>query len=257
MTSTTTYPTKLKKPKEIKEWQGMINEVICGDGTKGIKLIPNECADLVVLDPNYQDWDMLCLNGLIEDAKRILSPTGNILCFTKQPFDFELRKCVYDIFRREIIWSFNNGGAWVSNKMPLVSFQKIYWLTPNDDFFFNERSGVSYNEKTKSTKRKNKVFGGYKAEGKEFVKSDEGTWVRDHYHFEKPLCGEIPAKPEELMEILLQCFCPAGGLVVDPFMGSGTTARAAKNLGMDFIGLEIRRDYCRYIEQRLQQLNLF
>jgi len=48
--------------------------------------------------------------------------------------------------------------------------------------------------------------------------------------------------------------CPPGGVVLDLFMGSGTTALAAKRCGRDFVGFELNPDYCAIIEQRLAAL---
>jgi len=57
--------------------------------------------------------------------------------------------------------------------------------------------------------------------------------------------------PEALIEIPIKFGCPKGGVVLDPFMGSGTTAMVAKKLGRDFIGIEISEEYCRLAEKRL------
>lgn len=204
--------------------------------------LQDESVDLVVLDPNYNEWDKLCEQGLICQAVRVLKPTGNIICHTKQPFDYNLRREINYIFRREIVWTFCNGGAWVSNRMPLVSFQKIYWCTVSNDFYFNPRTGIDYAESTKDFKRTNKVFDGYNEEGREFKKSKDGVWLRDHLHYNKPMCGKIPAKPLELVQIMLRCFCPQGGVVLDPFIGSGTTAVAAIKEGRRYIGYELDKD---------------
>ncbi len=215
-----------------------LNTLIHGDALDLLSKIEDNSIDFLILDPDYQDWDKLNESGLMIEAVRVLKSTGNIVCFTKQPFDYNLRIEVNPIFRREIIWSFSNGGAWVSNRMPLVSFQKIYWLTTSKNFYIDVRTGLEYNEGTKSMKRTNKVFGGYEAEGKQFEKSDEGTWIRDHYHFNKPQCGKIPAKPEELIRILIKCFCPENGIVLDPFFGSGIVGTVCKNLNRNFIAFE-------------------
>lgn len=50
--------------------------------------------------------------------------------------------------------------------------------------------------------------------------------------------------PEKLVEPCILAGCPKGGLVLDPFMGSGTTCIAAERLGREFIGIDINPDYC-------------
>jgi len=50
---------------------------------------------------------------------------------------------------------------------------------------------------------------------------------------------------------MIKASCPPGGVVLDPFMGSGTTAIAAKRLGRQFAGFELNPDYCAIIEARL------
>lgn len=214
------------------------NTVTEGDALELIQGIEDQSMDLIILDPDYQDWKDLVKRGLIEQAVRVLKPSGNIICFTKQPFDLPLRIHVDKFFRREFTWTFENGGAWVSRRMPLVSFQKFYWLTKSKDFYVNVRTGRDYNKKTKPMKRTNKVFEGYIAEGRNFELSEEGTWIRDHYHFNKPHTGKIPSKPLELFEIIVRCFCPEGGTVLDPFFGSGTSGKVAKSMGRNFIAFE-------------------
>lgn len=62
----------------------------------------------------------------------------------------------------------------------------------------------------------------------------------------------ITQKPVELMRRLCE-IAPPGGVVLDPFMGSGTTLRAAKDVGRDAIGIEMNGDFCQYAEERLGQ----
>lgn len=198
--------------------------------------------DLAILDPDYQDWEKLLDKGLLTKVLKILKPSGNILCFTKQPFDYALTLASRPYFRREIVWTFDNGGAWCSPKMPLVSSQKIYWLVKSKSFYFNPRTGLPYSEGTRNFKRKSKVFGDYMAEGREFKQSEEGVWLRDHLHYNKPNSGRIPAKPQELIDILVRCFSPEGGYVLDPFAGTGTTIDAAERMNREIFASEIDED---------------
>ena len=60
----------------------------------------------------------------------------------------------------------------------------------------------------------------------------------------------MTGKPIALLEQLLE-ICKPGGLVLDPFIGSGSTAVACKRTGRHYIGIEIVPDYIPIIEQRL------
>lgn len=58
-------------------------------------------------------------------------------------------------------------------------------------------------------------------------------------------------KPVKLMEYLIKLVCSPGGIVLDPFMGSGTTGVAAKRLGVQFIGIEREEEYLKIAEARI------
>jgi len=60
-------------------------------------------------------------------------------------------------------------------------------------------------------------------------------------------------KPIALMEYLIKLVTPPEGIVLDPFLGSGTTALAALNLGRFFIGIEFNEEYCEIARRRIEQ----
>jgi site-specific DNA-methyltransferase (adenine-specific) len=64
-------------------------------------------------------------------------------------------------------------------------------------------------------------------------------------------------KPVALMRYLVRLVCPAGGLVLDPFAGSGTTIEAARLEHCRAIGIEREAEYCADILERLRQGVLF
>ena len=82
------------------------------------------------------------------------------------------------------------------------------------------------------------------------VRSVRGSWNN-----ELSATGHPHTKPLDLMRLLVER-CPPG-IVLDPFMGSGSTLRAAKELGRKAIGIELDETYCRVAVDRLAQGVLF
>ena len=102
---------------------------------------------------------------------------------------------------------------------------------------------------------------GAESKGKVIGFGDEGSAARFFYcpKVSKKERGENnkhpTVKPQELMKYLVRLVTPKGGTVLDPFMGSGSTGMAAKDLGFDFIGIEKSEDYFKICQERIEQIN--
>lgn len=73
-------------------------------------------------------------------------------------------------------------------------------------------------------------------------------------HLGSPLAHQNEAPfPEKLVEPFVKALCPRGGIVLDPFCGSGTTCAVAAKLGRDYIGIDIREDQIALSQKRLDQ----
>ena len=60
--------------------------------------------------------------------------------------------------------------------------------------------------------------------------------------------------PEPLVETCVLAGCPDGGVVLDPFLGSGTTAVVAKRLGRKYIGIDCVAEFCEMARRRLREI---
>ena len=86
----------------------------------------------------------------------------------------------------------------------------------------------------------------------EMTKEEWNTYFASHWNFGgAKQDGHIAVFPEELPHRLIKMFSFVGETVFDPFMGSGTTALAARNLYRNSIGYEINSDYKRYYEEKV------
>jgi len=78
--------------------------------------------------------------------------------------------------------------------------------------------------------------------------SEQSAWK--NYNSNHPT-----VKPLKLMEYLIKLITPPGGVVLDPFMGSGSTGVAAKRLGFSFIGIEMNEEYCEIAKKRIEHVS--
>ena len=126
----------------------------------------------------------------------------------------------------------------------------IGFFAKSKDYHFDiDAVRIPYDEETKKA-RSRSIFVGKK--WLEVGYNPKDVWSISRLHAIHSEREDHPTqKPLEVIERMIKASCPVNGIVLDPFMGSGTTAVAAHRLKRKFVGFEINADYCEVIRQRL------
>jgi site-specific DNA-methyltransferase (adenine-specific) len=167
------------------------------------------------------------------------------------------------ILRNEIIWHKGNAFPQGVKDRFTNDFEKIFFFVKNKKYFFNQQ----FEPYTTPLNR----WGGDKIIPKNKSLWDMGTGQKTYRVRNtrpnpkgrnkrcvwtintKPLKeAHFASFPEELVETCLDAGCPEGGTVLDPFMGSGTTAVVAIRQNKNFIGFELNPDYIEIANKRIQ-----
>ncbi len=238
-----------------------INKIICGDCLEVMKGMPDKSVDLIVTSPpynvgieydnhndkmplvNYEFW----LNTKFEQCIRLLSDGGHLIIQVantgRNPY-LHLSGLIAYILRDkirtvgEIIWvKFPTGatswGSWMSPNSPCIRDEHEYILVFRKD---GKREGVS-----------------------DLKKQEFMDWTKSIWHI-NPSSRVLPHPapyPEELVHRIIKLFSFKDEVILDPFVGSGTTPLVCKQLNRKFIGIDLSKKYCEIAERRLSQEYLF
>ena len=220
------------------------NKIYNMDCLIGMKSLPDGCVDLILTDPPYgigfcsprtENHDKLENDGFEEwqkqlplwlsEMKRVLKPSGICCCCCcgggKTP--------VTAMFTMEAIKHFN-----LIQTLVWVKFVGLGWKyrPAYENIVVLSKDKDSYNFYDKSSKCSNVIKG---------INQDI------------PTSEEHPTqKPVELMRRLIKIHSKKGDIVLDPFLGSGTTAVACIELERKFIGYELSDSYCKMAEKRIK-----
>jgi site-specific DNA-methyltransferase (adenine-specific) len=126
----------------------------------------------------------------------------------------------------------------------------IGFFVKRKDYYFDlDAVRIPYDAETKKARSRSIFIG---AKWLEVGYNPKDLWSVSRLHREHAERVDHPTqKPLEIIERMLKASCPPGGVVLDPFMGSGTTALAARRTGRKFTGFELNPAYCEIIQQRL------
>lgn len=182
---------------------------------------------------------------------------------------FALRDKVGFYLRNDIIWAKDNCMPESVTDRCTKSHEYIFLFAKSEKYYFDYEA-IQEDSVCKDDKRFNQGRFCYEDKRKEgrdnniqqsFVSIRDKRNKRDVWHVNtRPdTCAHFAVYPEKLVEPCILAGCPKDGIVLDPFMGSGTTARVAKRFGRHYTGSELNPEYIQIIEKKMHavQAELF
>ena len=227
-----------------------------------LKSIKSDSVDLIVTSPPYNmgkfendkmkfDHYLVKMRLVILEMIRVLKPTGSI-CWqvgnyvekgSIRPLDIETYKFFTDEnmkLRNRIIWHFGHG-LHCTNRLS-GRYETVMWYTNSDNYTFN-LDAIRVPQKYPN---KRHYHGSKKGQlsGNPLGKNPSDIWDIPNIKYNHPEKTIHPAQfPTELVRRLVLALTNEGDMVVDPFVGSGTTAVVCKELKRDCIASDINYKY--------------
>ncbi|MBM3436717.1 MAG: site-specific DNA-methyltransferase [Bacteroidetes bacterium] len=261
------FPSLFYKPNDGELW--------LGECIEWLKMLHDNSADLVFADPPYNinkaDWDKFETHEKylewslqwIEQAARVLKPTGTLfVCgFSEIIADFVSPCLKYFKSVRWIIWHYKNkanlGNDWGRSHESILHFRKSGEFKVNVD-----EVRIPYNQHTlkypSHSQAQTSQYGNGKKREQLWEPNPNGAKPKDVIEIPTTCNGmheKTPhptQKPEELLRKLILSSTQPGDLVIDPFMGSGTTAVCAQQLQRKWKGCDISGEYLGWAKERLE-----
>jgi site-specific DNA-methyltransferase (adenine-specific) len=264
------YQQKLLKLEETVEVGAVLNQTINQDLLEILDKLPTEFVDLLFVDPPYnltktfgetefkerslsayQEW----LESWLPKLLKTLKPTASVyICgdwHSSAAIHLVAEK--YLTVRNCITWEREKGRG--ANANWKNCSEQIWFCTASDQYTFN----------IDAVKLKRRVMAPYTdAQGKpkDWQKTKQGNYRLTHPSnlwtdltipfWSMPENTDHPTqKPEKLLAKIILASSNVGDVVLDPFMGSGTTSVVAKKTGRNYVGIERDLAYCCLAEKRL------
>jgi len=208
-------------------------------------------VDLVLTDPPYgvtqNEGDLV-----VDLTPLLIYPA---IVFSQQPYTADLVSQHRKIFKYDLVWDkILTSGFLNANRMPLRQHEIILVFS---DVKYNPQKTVGQKSHSKGISKinRNENYGKY-----DFVDNTEQLGEMKHptsiLRFPKPhpsVARHRTEKPTQLIEWLIKSYSMERDLILDPFLGSGTTAYCAKKLNRKCIGIEIEEKYCEIAAKRCSQ----
>lgn len=238
-----------------------LDQIRQGDSLAVMAKWPEHCVDLAFADPPYNIgyvYDQYRDNRSYEDfvgwceqwmaaCRRVLKPTGSFYIAIGDDFAAELRligRKLSFTLRNWIIWQYNFGQN-MRTKFSRGHTHLLYFTMDPKHFTFNDHL-LRYPSARHT-------------EYQDLRASPEGRLPDDVWSEFPRVCGTFKERdgyhgcqlPEALLTRIIMASSSVGDVVLDPFVGSGTTAAVAKRLGRRYVGVDLSPEYVKRTRARL------
>ncbi|OIP33888.1 MAG: site-specific DNA-methyltransferase [Deltaproteobacteria bacterium CG2_30_66_27] len=258
----------LDRPVSLSE---CVKRTIHGDSFLILPLLPQKSVDLLIVDPpynltksfsdsifkkrslaEYEKW----LHSWLSLVVPLLKPSASVYMCSEWRSSGVVQRALesYFVVQNRITWEREKGRGALRNWKNCS--EDIWFCVLSDQYFFD----------VEAVKQKRRVIAPYRdafGRPKDWNEESKGSfrvtypsnlWTDLSIPFwSMPENTDHPTqKPEKLIAKLVLASSRHGDVVLDPFLGSGTTSVVAKKLGRQFIGIEKEETYCLFAEKRLE-----
>ena len=255
----------------VSDIRTVMDKTVLGDTFAVCPQLPEESVDLIIADPPYNltktfssstfskrktaEYEKYTRRWL-SLVQPLLKPDGSVYVCCDWETSLIVGRVLGDFFkvRNRITWQREKGrGA------------KRNWKNGMEDIWFATK-GDGYTFHLEAVKLRRKVIAPYRVDGKpkDWVQTDSGNYrdtcpsnfwddITIPFWSMSENTAHPTQKPEKLIAKMVLASSNPGDLVLDPFLGSGTTSVAAKKLNRHYLGIEKEEQYCLWAEQRLEK----
>ena len=265
------YLARCKSASDLTEIPEPKNITVCGDADMALANLPKEYFDLIIADPPYnlyknfhgESFSKMSVDGYTEYTRSwlervapLLREGGSIYVCCDWQTSMIIGSVLSEFFtvQNRITWQREKGRGALRN-----------WKNGLEDIWFATK-GKGYKFNLDRVKIRRRVLATYRENGvaKDWENGEGGAY-RDTCpsnfwdditvpFWSMPENTDHPTqKPEKLIAKLILASSDEGDMILDPFLGSGTTSVVAKKLGRSYVGIEKNPTYCSWAEERLER----